>query len=106
MTRNEIHSSIMQVLGSAGIRPRHRFGQNFMIEPRTLDTIVRCAEIAGDELILEIGPGPGNLTRLLAQQATHVLAVDIDRQLLPAAKVALSNYTNITWLCASLGIRP
>ncbi len=100
MTRNEIHASIMQVLGSAGIRPRHRFGQNFMIEPRTLEAIVRCAEITGDDLILEIGPGPGNLTRLLAQQAAHVLAVDIDRQLLPAAKAALSDCTNITWLCA------
>jgi 16S rRNA (adenine1518-N6/adenine1519-N6)-dimethyltransferase len=99
MTRNDIRASIMEVLRSAGTRPRHRFGQNFMIEPRSLEAIIRCAELSADDLVLEVGPGPGNLTRRLAQNAGHVLAVDIDEQLLPAAQRALSDCPNITWLC-------
>lgn len=82
------------------MHPRHRFGQNFMIEPTSLDAIVQSAQISSDDRVLEIGPGPGNLTHLLAQRAAHVLAVDIDRQLLPAAAASLAGHSNITWLCA------
>jgi 16S rRNA (adenine1518-N6/adenine1519-N6)-dimethyltransferase len=100
MTKSDIHSAIKRVLHEAGMHPRHRFGQNFMIEPSSLDAMVQSARIAPDDRVLEIGPGRGNLMQLLAQRAAHVLAVDIDRQLLPAAQASLAGYRNITWLCA------
>jgi 16S rRNA (adenine1518-N6/adenine1519-N6)-dimethyltransferase len=100
MTKTEVHSAVKRVLQQAGMQPRHRFGQNFMIEPASLQAMISTAQIAADDRILEVGPGPGNLTHLIAERAGHVLAVDIDRQLLPAAKASLSAHTNITWLCA------
>lgn len=100
MTKAEVHSAIKRVLQQAGMQPRHRFGQNFMIEPSSLEAIMVSSQIAADDWVLEIGPGPGNLTHLLAQRAARVLAVDIDRQLLPAAQAALASHSNITWLCA------
>ena len=58
----------------------------FMVDPRALLAIADAGEIAPHDIILEVGPGVGNLTRLLSQRAKEgaVLAVDIDRKLLPA----------------------
>jgi 16S rRNA (adenine1518-N6/adenine1519-N6)-dimethyltransferase len=67
----------------AGHRPRKRFGQHWLIEPRVLDRIVTAAEIQPGERLLEVGPGRGALTeRLLASPAAAVVAVELDRDLL------------------------
>jgi 16S rRNA (adenine1518-N6/adenine1519-N6)-dimethyltransferase len=99
MNRQEIAA----ILASAGLRPRHAFGQNFMVDQHVLAEIVAAGNIHEHDVILEIGPGVGNLTRLLAQAAPHgaVLAVDIDRKLLPAAQrhhAANPAMRNVTWL--------
>ena len=100
MDRHEISA----ILASAGLRPRHQFGQNFMVDQNILRAIVQAGAIAPDDVVLEVGPGVGNLTRLLASAASRgaVLAVDIDRKLLPAAQRHHAELTNVTWLIADV----
>jgi len=96
------HKEITAILSSAGLRPRHRFGQNFMIDQTILTAIADAGDIQSDDIVLEVGPGVGNLTRLLAQRAAAVLAVDIDRKLLPATKRHHADLTNVHWLNADI----
>ncbi|HVX84566.1 MAG TPA: 16S rRNA (adenine(1518)-N(6)/adenine(1519)-N(6))-dimethyltransferase RsmA [Phycisphaerae bacterium] len=93
-------SEISHILASAGLRPQHHFGQNFMIDQNILAAIADAGDIHPTDLLLEIGPGVGNLTRLLATRAPqgHVLAVDIDTKLLPAAKRHHQDLQNVSWL--------
>lgn len=93
-------SEIAQILASAGLRPQHQFGQNFMIDQNILAAIADSGDIQPHDVILEIGPGVGNLTRQLALRARDgaVLAVDIDNKLLPAAMRHHQHLTNVTWL--------
>jgi 16S rRNA (adenine1518-N6/adenine1519-N6)-dimethyltransferase len=95
---------IALVLAAAGARPRHAFGQNFMVDQNILAAIVAAGNIAPHDVVLEIGPGVGNLTRLLAHAASGgaVLAVDIDRKLMPAAQRHHAELTNVTWLNADV----
>ena len=78
------------------LRPRKSLGQNFLIDDAALDRIVSAAEIAPGDWVLEIGPGLGTLTRRLAQNAGHVVAVEIDQNLIPALQFALAAYANVT----------
>ena len=91
-------SEITQILASAGLRPQHQFGQNFMIDQNILRAIADAGDIHPEDVILEVGPGVGNLTRLLAQRSAHVLAVDIDYKLMPAAQRHHTSIPNISWL--------
>lgn len=72
-----------------------KFGQNFLIDPHVLDKIVHAAEITENDVILEIGPGIGTLTQYLCEQAKQVIAVEIDKNLIPILKETLSEYQNI-----------
>lgn len=73
-----------------------RFGQNFLIDSNILDKIVEAAEISGDDWVLEIGPGIGTMTQYLAESAGEVLAVEIDKSLIPILADTLSPYQNVT----------
>ena len=64
-------------------RPKKEYGQHFLRDPNILDVIGRLAELGPDDVVLEIGPGHGVLTRYLAQRVRHVHAVEIDRTLAP-----------------------
>ncbi len=75
-----------------------KFGQNFLIDPHVLDKIVRAAGVAEDDCVLEIGPGIGTMTQYLAERARHVVAVEIDRNLIPILAETLEGYDNITIL--------
>ena len=70
-------------------------GQNFLQDPLALEKIVSVAEIQSDDTVLEIGPGLGSLTRYLAVSAKEVVAVELDKNLLPPLKAILSPYQNI-----------
>lgn len=76
-TKREIQAA----LASAGLRPRKRFGQHFLIDGNLMRRLVESAELSSADTVLEVGPGTGGLTDLLVQQARHVLAVEIDRDL-------------------------
>jgi len=66
-----------------GIAPKKSLGQNFLHDPHILDKIVALAALTPDSTVLEVGPGTGNLTRLLAQQAGRLIAVELDDRLIP-----------------------
>jgi 16S rRNA (adenine1518-N6/adenine1519-N6)-dimethyltransferase len=65
-------------------RPKKEYGQHFLRDPNILEVIGRLAELAADDVVLEIGPGQGVLTRYLADRVARVHAVEIDRALEPA----------------------
>ena len=75
-----------------------KFGQNFLIDTHVLDKIIRAADITKDDFVLEIGPGIGTLTQYLCENAREVVAVEIDKMLLPILEDTLSEYTNVTVL--------
>jgi 16S rRNA (adenine1518-N6/adenine1519-N6)-dimethyltransferase len=75
-----------------------KFGQNFLIDTHVLDKIIRAADITKEDFVLEIGPGIGTLTQYLCEQAREVVAVEIDKMLIPILSDTLSTYSNVTVL--------
>lgn len=73
-----------------------KFGQNFLIDTHVLDKIIRAADITKNDFVLEIGPGIGTLTQYLCENARKVVAVEIDRMLIPVLQDTLSSYDNVT----------
>ncbi|HEY4667346.1 MAG TPA: 16S rRNA (adenine(1518)-N(6)/adenine(1519)-N(6))-dimethyltransferase RsmA [Anaerolineales bacterium] len=78
-----------RLLRRHSIRPLKRLGQHFLVEPRALSQVVSAAELGGTETVLEVGAGLGSLTRALAAKARRVIAVEIDRRLLPPLREVL-----------------
>ena len=72
-----------------------KFGQNFLIDDHVITKIINAAEITKDDLVLEIGPGIGTMTQYLAQAAGKVIAVEIDKNLIPILEDTLSGYDNV-----------
>ena len=75
-----------------------KFGQNFLIDAHVLDKIIRAADITEDDFVVEIGPGIGTMTQYLASAAGHVVAIEIDKALIPILQDTLSGYHNVTIL--------
>lgn len=74
-----------------------KFGQNFLIDTHVLDKIIRSAEIGKDDMVLEIGPGIGTMTQYLCENAREVIAVEIDKNLIPILQNdTLAMYHNVT----------
>jgi 16S rRNA (adenine1518-N6/adenine1519-N6)-dimethyltransferase len=73
--------------------PKKRFGQHFLKDPNTARIVARG--VTDDDVILEIGPGRGALTTVLAEKAKHVHAVELDPDVLPALQESLKAYTNV-----------
>ena len=74
-----------------------RFGQNFLIDTHVLEKIIKSAEITKDDLFLEIGPGIGTMTQYLCENAREVIAVEIDKNLIPILENdTLAQYDNVT----------
>ena len=77
---------------------RKKYGQNFLVDNHILDKIVEAADITCEDCILEIGPGIGTLTQRLAEEAGEVVAVEIDKNLIPILDETLADYDNVTIL--------
>ena len=73
-----------------------KFGQNFLIDTHVLEKIIAAAGVTKDDCVLEISPGIGTMTQYLAESARHVIAVEIDQNLIPILKDTLSAYENVT----------
>lgn len=73
-----------------------KFGQNFLIDTHVLEKIIAAAGVTEDDCVLEIGPGIGTMTQYLAEHARHVIAVEIDTNLIPILEETLKDYGNIT----------
>ena len=85
----------IEVLQKHQFRFQKKFGQNFLIDTRVLDKIIRAAEITEDDFVLEIGPGIGTMTQYLCEHAREVAAVEIDKNLIPILADTLSCYENV-----------
>ena len=85
-----------EVLNKYGMSAKKKFGQNFLIDSNVLDGIVEAAGVTKDDCVLEIGPGIGSLTQYLAEAAGKVVAVEIDKTLIPVLADTLSEYDNVT----------
>ena len=79
-----------------------KFGQNFLVDSSILDRIIESAQITKEDCVLEIGPGIGTMTQRLAEEARAVVAVEIDRNLLPVLADTLSAYENVTVINADI----
>lgn len=73
-----------------------KFGQNFLIDSHVLDKIILAAGVTKEDVVLEIGPGIGTMTQYLAEAAKEVIAVEIDKMLIPILEDTLKDYDNIT----------
>ena len=72
-----------------------KFGQNFLIDLHVLEKILRAAQINEEDVCVEIGPGIGSLTQVLAERAAQVIAVEIDGRLIPILQKNLEDYPNV-----------
>ena len=88
--------STLMILDKYHFTFQKKFGQNFLIDDHILTKIVDAAEIKPDDLVLEIGPGIGTMTQYLAERAREVVAVEIDKALIPVLNDTLSGYPNVT----------
>ena len=93
-TQNEIR----QTLQEAGMRPQHKHGQHFLIDRNLMQKLVDSAEIAPDDIVLEVGPGTGSLTNMLAELAAQVVTVEIDTRIAEVARRHLAHHDNVTLL--------
>jgi 16S rRNA (adenine1518-N6/adenine1519-N6)-dimethyltransferase len=75
-----------------------KFGQNFLIDGHVLDKIIAAAGVTKEDMVLEIGPGIGTMTQYLAEAAREVVAVEIDKALIPILQDTLQDYDNVTVL--------
>lgn len=82
------------ILRKYGFVFQKKYGQNFLIDAHVLEKIIRAAEIGENDFVLEIGPGIGTLTQYLADAARKVVAVEIDRFLIPVLEDTLENFPN------------
>ncbi len=81
-------TQVLDLLERHGISPSRAMGQNFVVDPNTIGAMVRAAELAKSQSVVEVGPGLGSLTRALAAEVDHVLAIEADRHMLaPLAEV-------------------
>lgn len=83
------------LLAQYGLWPQKGLGQNFLTDEGLLSKIVAAAQLRPDDVVLEVGPGLGHLTRLLACQAGQVIAVELDSRLMPILRQRLADCDNV-----------
>lgn len=88
-------ANVRAILSRYGFRRRKSLGQNFLVDAGIIRKIVDSVELAPADVVVEIGPGLGTLTRQLAGRAGLVLAVEIDRNLLPVLAETLSGFNHV-----------
>jgi 16S rRNA (adenine1518-N6/adenine1519-N6)-dimethyltransferase len=86
---------VRNILKKLDLRPARSLGQNFLADEGILRRIGQAAEIGGNDVILEIGPGLGSLTAVLAESAGCVVAVEIDKRLIPVLHSNMIGYRNV-----------
>lgn len=91
-----IPQNTIAVLQKYNFNFQKKFGQNFLIDTTVLDRIIEASQITKDDCVLEIGPGIGTMTQYLAERAREVIAVEIDKALIPILQETLAEYDNVT----------
>src|SRR6516162_9744550 len=93
--KRQTQSYLRSLFAQRGIVPRHRFGQNFLVDLNIHELIVKTAEIEPDDVVLEVGPGAGALTALLAARAAAVVSVEIDPALASLTAETVAGLPNV-----------
>ena len=91
-----IPQNTIAVLQKYNFSFQKKFGQNFLIDTNVLDRIIEASRITREDCVLEIGPGIGTMTQYLAERAGEVIAVEIDKALIPILQETLADYDNVT----------
>lgn len=91
-----IPQNTIAVLQKYNFNFQKKYGQNFLIDTVVLDRIISSAQITEEDCVLEIGPGIGTMTQYLAEHAREVVAVEIDKALIPILEETLGSYDNVT----------
>jgi len=99
MSDRQTLSFLSKTLQRAGLQPKTKYGQNFLIDLNLLDILVQGAELGPSDVVLEIGTGMGSLTKTLATRAGYVITVEVDRDLQAIAARELASFTNVQLLC-------
>lgn len=97
-----IPQNTIDVLQKHNFHIQKKYGQNFLIDPNVLKRIVEAAEISTEDCVLEIGPGLGTMTQYLAELAGRVVAVEIDKNLIPILEETLAGYDNVRLINADI----
>ena len=88
-------TSIRKELAEYGLTPRKRWGQHFLVDGNILNKIVQAADISREDTVLEVGPGLGEMTLVLARQAKKVVAVEIDTKLVEVVRRKTASCPNV-----------
>lgn len=87
--------SIKHELREYGLFPKKRFGQHFLVDRNVLNKVVRTAEVGEEDVVLEVGPGLGQMTVALARLAKKVIALEIDERLVAILRQKVEDYPNV-----------
>ncbi|MGE5333695.1 MAG: 16S rRNA (adenine(1518)-N(6)/adenine(1519)-N(6))-dimethyltransferase RsmA [Nitrososphaerota archaeon] len=87
--------TLKRLLARHGMAPNKGLGQHLLISRRALNAVVSAADLSPDDNVLEVGAGPGVLTRELAQRARRVVAVELDRAVLPVLRETTAGLANV-----------
>lgn len=98
MSQRHTLSYLAHRLESVGIKPKTRFGQNFLIDINLVELIAKSAQLSKRDVVLEVGTGLGSLTKFLAESAGQVVTVEIDSHVAPLARAELESFDNVTLL--------
>jgi len=90
------------MLAEAGLRPDRRYGQHFLVDGNLMRLLVAEADLKGSDTVLEVGPGVGNLTELLLEQAGWVVAVEVDPALAEMVRERLGGAANMDFLVTDI----
>lgn len=84
----------LEIIGKYGFHFQKKYGQNFLIEKNIIENIISSSGIDKDDCVLEIGPGIGTMTEYLCKNSKFVIAVEIDKNLIPILEETLKDYDN------------
>lgn len=102
VTNLGIPQNTIEVLQKHKFNIQKKYGQNFLVDTNVLVKIVEAAELTKEDCVLEIGPGLGTMTQYLAERAGEVVAVEIDKSLIPILEETLADYPNVTLINADI----
>jgi 16S rRNA (adenine1518-N6/adenine1519-N6)-dimethyltransferase len=94
--QRQTRSWLMELFTQHGFNPRGDLGQNFLIDVNLIEFAVRHASLGPNDVALEVGSGTGGMTAFLAEEAGHVISVDVDENMSKLAAEAVEGYNNVT----------
>lgn len=92
----QTRTHLMELFEQHGFHPRHKLGQNFLIDLNIIDFVVAQARLDDNDVVLEIGSGTGGMTTFMAQQAGHVISVELDKNMFALASTQTAEFENVT----------